>query len=228
MTADGRAADVFERYALDYCCHGDRTLEEACDAVGVDPALVLGELEVVGVAPAATSASAWASLGIVELVDHIVDVHHAYLRAELPALDALARRVRDVHGARHPELDEVVGLVASLRAELEPHLLKEERVLFPALRAMVLDGRDDFPFGTVDRPIRVMLGEHDRAGELLASLRAASAGFVPPSDGCASYRSLYERLAALELDTHLHVLKENHRLFPLALALLAADRRHAC
>lgn len=200
--------------------------------MGVDPALVLGELEVVGAAGAATSSSwspsDWVSLGIVELVDHIVDVHHTYLHAELPALDALARRVRNVHGANHSELDEVVGLVAALRAELEPHLLKEERVLFPALRAMALEGQDDFAFGTVDRPIRVMLGEHDQAGELLASLRTASAGFVAPSDGCASYRSLYERLAALELDTHLHVLKENHRLFPLALALLAADRRHAC
>jgi regulator of cell morphogenesis and NO signaling len=73
----------------------------------------------------------------------------------------------------------------------------------------------------VQQPIRVMLAEHDRAGELLERLRAATSSFAVPDDACASYRSLYERLEALELDTHLHVHKENHALFPAALALVS-------
>jgi regulator of cell morphogenesis and NO signaling len=97
-------------------------------------------------------------------------------------------------------------------------LLKEERVLFPAIAALAA-GQTEFPFGPVERPIHMMVIEHDRAGELLAHLRAASNGYQVPEDCCASYRSLYERLAALEVDTHVHIHKENHVLFPAALHL---------
>jgi regulator of cell morphogenesis and NO signaling len=109
-------------------------------------------------------------------------------------------------------------LVADVRADLEPHLHKEERVLFPAIAALA-EGLTDFPFGSVAQPIHMMVIEHDRAGELLALLRGATDDYRVPADGCASYRSLYERLAALEFDTHVHIHKENHVLFPAALRL---------
>jgi regulator of cell morphogenesis and NO signaling len=64
-----------------------------------------------------------------------------------------------------------------------------------------------------------MSTEHDRDGELLAELRRLTGGYVPPSDGCASYRALYDGLAELEADTHLHIHKENNVLFPMATAL---------
>jgi regulator of cell morphogenesis and NO signaling len=96
--------------------------------------------------------------------------------------------------------------------------MKEERVLFPAIHALAA-GRTQFPFGPVANPIRMMIAEHDRAGELLAELRSATGAYAVPADGCTSFRSLYDRLAALEEDTHLHVHKENHVLFPDALRL---------
>jgi regulator of cell morphogenesis and NO signaling len=115
-------------------------------------------------------------------------------------------------------LETVAALIKALRADLEPHLLKEERVLFPAIEA-VAGGQREFPFGSIANPIRMMTLEHDRAGELLAVLRAVTHHYAAPADGCTSYRSLYERLAALEQDTHVHVHKENHVLFPAALRL---------
>lgn len=136
----------------------------------------------------------------------------------MPLLDALADKVLSVHGERHPELAEVRSLVRELRADLEPHLAKEERVLFPAIHELA-GGRHNFPVARISEPIRMMLREHDRAGELLASLRATTTGYAVPDDACASYRSLYERLEALETDTHLHVHKENHTLFPAVLRL---------
>ena len=66
-----------------------------------------------------------------------------------------------------------------------------------------------------------MLAEHDRAGELLATLRRITDGYQPPADGCASYRALYAGLAELEADLHLHVHKENNILFPRAARLVA-------
>ena len=214
VAARPETARTLDRHGLDYCCHGQRTLAEACRAAGLDPAAVAAELEA---EPAGGDAS-WAALPAPELADHIVATHHRYLREELPALEALAGKVATVHGERHAELAEVERLVVMLRADLEPHLDKEERVLFPAIHALAA-GRRAFPFGTVGNPIRVMASEHDAAGDLLARLRAVTGGYAVPADGCASYQALYGRLAELELDTHRHIHKENHSLFPAALAL---------
>jgi regulator of cell morphogenesis and NO signaling len=123
-----------------------------------------------------------------------------------------------VHGGRHPELSSVRALVREIRADLEPHLQKEERILLPAIHDLARGPRA-FPFGSVANPVQMMLLEHDRAGELLAALRAATGGYAVPADACASYRSLYERLEVLETDTHLHIHKENHTLFPAALRM---------
>jgi regulator of cell morphogenesis and NO signaling len=212
------AARVFEQHGLDYCCHGQRTLAESCRDAGLEPETVGAELaraHVNGTDPSPDITDP------VTLAGDIVDTHHRYLHEELPPLDALADKVLAVHGERHPELAEVRRLVAELRTELEPHLLKEECILFPAIEA-VSRGRREFPFGSVANPIRMMTVEHDRAGEMLHALRQTTGGYASPADACASYRSLYERLAALELDTHLHIHKENNVLFPAVLALTAA------
>lgn len=213
VTARPAAARVLDRHGLDYCCHGDRTLAEACASAGVDAATVEEELDRLRDGEDRD----WTGLELVELLDRIEETHHAYLHTELPELEVLAAKVRDVHGERHPELERVAALVTAVRADLEPHLEKEERILFPAIRALAAGMSDRR--GRISDPIRVMRAEHDRAGELLAELRSATGGYTVPADGCASYRSLYERLEVLELDTHLHVLRENHRVFPEAIAL---------
>jgi regulator of cell morphogenesis and NO signaling len=202
-------ARVLERLGIDYCCHGHRSLGEAAVEAGLDPAAVVTELdEVVDASGADVD-----RLEPVALVAHILDTHHRYLHEELPLLVALAEKVRDVHGSRHPELARVAELVTEIRDDLEPHLAKEEQVLFPAIQEWA-DGQRSFPFGTLSNPVRMLMLEHDRAGELLEALRAETGGYQAPADGCASYVSLYERLAHLELDTHRHVHLENNVLFP--------------
>jgi regulator of cell morphogenesis and NO signaling len=62
----------------------------------------------------------------------------------------------------------------------------------------------------------MMVFEHDRADELLAAPRSATDGYQVPHDACVSHHLVYERLAALEYDTHVHIHKENYRLFPAA------------
>ena len=214
VAANPAAVRVLDGLGLDYCCHGNRSLAEACAAAGVDAALVaerLADLDVDG-------DTTWTSLDAPALAAHIIDTHHRYLHEELPLVDALAAKVLSVHGDRHPELAEVRRFVAAIRADMEPHLMTEERVLFPAIAALT-NGAREFAFGSVVNPIRMMGMDHDRAGELLAKLRSAACGYVVPDDACPSFRSLYERLEALELDTHLHIHKENHVLFPAALRM---------
>jgi regulator of cell morphogenesis and NO signaling len=215
VTRHPGSARVLERHRLDYCCGGRRSLADACAEAGIDPTSVLAELEQTPPSPTPD----WAAMGPAELVDHLEATHHRYLWEELPRLDTLAAKVRAAHGTRHPELASVATTLATLRADLEPHLTKEERILFPMIRELgQADAPPSFQCGTLANPIRVMLAEHDRAGELLAELRALTDDHRPPADGCASYRALYEGLAELEADTHLHVHKENNLLFPAVLA----------
>lgn len=211
VTTNPAAARVLERHGLDYCCGGRRSLGDACESGGVEVDGLLGEIAALG----AGSEPDWASMGPADLVDHLEAVHHAYLHDELGLLDALAAKVAEVHGSRHPELAEVHRTYAELHAELVPHLMKEEQILFPMIRELAAsDSAPSFHCGSLANPISTMMFEHDRAGELLERLRELSGGYALPEDACASYTSLYQRLEALEADTHLHVHKENNILFP--------------
>lgn len=206
----------FDELGLDYCCGGATTLADAVVAAGLDQDTVVADLE--SVPPTDEPTPAWSDLG--ELVDWIEATHHAYLHAELPRLVALADKVAGVHGLNHTELTDVRVVVHEIRADLEPHLAKEEQVLFPMVRELAAATRvPSFHCGALVNPIRVMLSEHDAVGELLTRLRDLTGGFAVPADGCGSYHALYTGLAELEADTHRHVHLENNVLFPAVLAV---------
>jgi regulator of cell morphogenesis and NO signaling len=214
VNTSAACARVLESFGLDYCCGGQRSLAEATAGTDVDPGEVVAALADVDVA--AEPAPEWVHFRPRDLVDHLEATHHAYLHRELPRLQALADKVAAVHGARHPELSWVRERFEALRVDLEPHLQKEERVLFPLIRDLSSGRPAPMP---VSAPISVMMHEHDTAGDLLAELRRLTGGYEAPADGCASYRALYEGLAELEADTHTHVHKENNVLFPAVLDL---------
>jgi regulator of cell morphogenesis and NO signaling len=212
-------ARLLEQLGLDYCCGGQRTLEEACHARGLDPCAVRRRLdEEDRASPAPLPDGSQRSVG--ELIDDILQRHHTFLRRDLPRLQGLMAKVRAAHVPRHPELAEMECVLAGLVQELAAHMLKEEHVLFPWIRA--LQARSSVhagPCGTVRNPIRVMEHEHQDAGAALQRLRTLSRGYTPPADACASYRALLAGLAELEADLHLHIHKENNLLFPAAAAL---------
>lgn len=215
---------VFHQLGLDYCCHGERTFTQAAALAGVDLADATEAVEAV-LASAEDQAGVgerelWLRLGPGALADHIEAVHHTRLRAELPVLEGLAAEVESIHGHNHPELREVRHLVEELREDLLPHLAKEERVLFPAIRALC-GGASDVVAGTLSAPIAVMTAEHERTGEIFAQLRVATDSYRPPSDACAKVTAFYQSLEHLEADTHLHVFKENSVLFPAATEMAA-------
>jgi len=214
-------ARVLERWRIDYCCGGKQSLQEACRALGVDMEAVVNDL-LASDAQSPAEEISWADLSLTELAEHIVETHHAYLRAELPRLTELAETVVQAHGSRHPELRQVQGLYEGLRQELEAHMYKEEMVLFPLCKeletARTLPG---FHCGSVNNPIRVMEMEHDRAGSALARIQELTGNYTTPEDGCNTYRVFMVSLAGLEADLHLHIHKENNILFPKALKIEA-------
>ncbi|HUS43578.1 MAG TPA: iron-sulfur cluster repair di-iron protein [Ilumatobacteraceae bacterium] len=215
-------ARELEHRKLDYCCGGAVTLGQACRDTGLDAAVVATELRS---SISDDGPASWSHLEVADLVEHLVDTHHRYLWSELPRLQALLDKVVGVHGDRHPELNEVACCFGAIRADIEPHLMKEERVLFPAIAQLASSPTaPTFGFGSLGNPISTLLREHDELGALLGDLRSVTGDFTVPDDGCASYQALFEGLEQLEADTHLHVHKENNVLFP-RVVLLEEHRR---
>ena len=206
-------ARVFQSLAIDFCCQGGRTLREACERKGIAVDSVVEQLE--AAAGPGEAAENPARLAPVALMEHIVDKHHAFLRAELPRIHAMAERVAKVHGGHTPSLVEVYQVFCVMAEELTSHMMKEEQILFPAIQSLVA-GNSVMP---LDGPVACMLQEHDDAGNALARMRELTNGFTPPLEACNTYRALFAGLAELEEDLHRHIHLENAVLFPQALAM---------
>jgi regulator of cell morphogenesis and NO signaling len=187
----------------------------------VDQEVVANALR--ALAPDAAAGAEAISWPVDRLIDHIVDVHHAYVRDALPRIaDHLAKLV-SVHGERHPELSRVVTTYATVSDELMQHMMKEEQILFPYISDLA--ARESgacgivSPFGTVENPIRMMEREHRDAADGLGDIRDLTRDYTTPEDGCQTYRVTMQELAAFERDLHRHVHLENNVLFPRAIAM---------
>ncbi len=218
------ATREFEKLGIDYCCGGNRTLGEACAEanISVDEALARLEKSLASASPG--TSMDWQTQLLADLIAHITGTHHAVVREESPRIEALAAKVVGVHGKNHPELLQVQQVFSALAEELSVHLMKEEQILFPYVVRMeesVLAKEPAPPamFGTVLNPVRMMMQEHDGAGDALRTLRSITHDYALPEDACISYRTLYQALQGFESDLHQHIHLENNILFPRAVAM---------
>ncbi|MDZ4805317.1 MAG: iron-sulfur cluster repair di-iron protein [Candidatus Eisenbacteria bacterium] len=223
VTQDFRTAAVFEKYGLDFCCGGGLPLEEACRKKGLHAAAIREDLASVMTSPTdgVDNPAAW-DTG--RLVDHIVQIHHGYVRSILPVIQQHARKVAGVHGALHPETLAIADQMDRVAVEMTSHMDREEGVLFPHVKQLAEAAATGTtppraPFGTIASPIALMEAEHLAVGNEMADVRRLSNQYTPPVDACTTYRVLYEELAQFEADLHRHVHLENNILFPRATAL---------
>ena len=221
---------LFEQLKIDYCCGGNQPLGEACSSAGVDVGTVMTMLGEVAQSSSFGKASDHQNASLPELIEHILNTHHVFTKSEIDRLDALTAKVIGVHGQNHPELVQVGDLFKQLSADLKPHMLKEEQVLFPYILTMSEAAAENQPcppafFGTVNNPVRMMMKEHDTAGQILRELRSVTSDYAVPTDACISYQTLYRALENLETDLHQHIHLENNLLFPKAVDLENAMNR---
>ena len=218
VTADPATTRILSRFGIDFCCHGQRRLSEACAADGVDADALL---EALNSSAEPAQRADWAELDDPSLIAHIVSTHHRFLWDEFPRLAELVDKVARVHGPNHGELTRVREVFHTLRGGMEPHLRIEETRLFPEISLSA--GRPD---RALSPELRSELAEnqqeHDNAGHLLAELRELTDGYTVPADACASYTAMLAGLEDLESNIHLHVHKENNVLFPRVLATASA------
>lgn len=218
---------LFEELKIDYCCGGNRPLAEACTSAGIDIDNVMERLAEVTHSPNAID---FQNVRLTELIVHILDTHHVFTKSEMARLQLLADKVLAAHGGNHPELIHLDELLTRLCDDLKLHMFKEEHVLFPYIVRLVeaADHNRTVPFaafGTVNNPVRMMMREHDTAGEILRELRALTSDYKVPADACISYQTLYQALADFEKDLHQHIHLENNILFPKALDLESTLKR---
>jgi regulator of cell morphogenesis and NO signaling len=219
VSRDFRAGAILDRYGLDYCCGGTRTLAEGCQTRGISVERVVSELEALDPASRETPEQ-----DPTALIKHIISRHHSYVRESMPIIQQHLAKVSAAHGARHPELPFVEARFSNLAAEMSLHMVKEEQVLFPYILALVDASSHGAPpppdmFGTVQNPIRMMEMEHQEAGEGLDAIREMTHGYRAPDDACGTYRLVLQELEAFEKDLHVHVHLENNVLFPRAVEL---------
>lgn len=218
VTENIKAAHIFKKYGIDFCCGGGISVERACAKKGVDYQTLADELMQVGSTDRAYNYKSWSPDF---LIDHIINVHHVYVEENLPLLLQYSDKVMKVHGHHDSELVEINNLVQTVAGELSSHMKKEELILFPFIKKMVLAQKEGLTlprpaFETVDNPIAMMEEEHDAAGEILREIAALSNNYTPPSHACNTYKAFYAKLEEFENDLHLHVHLENNILFPKA------------
>ena len=223
------ATRVFEKLGIDYCCGGNKPFEKACGEANLEIQQVLGSLESAAVEHRQRDVEGqqiedWQNAALEDLIAHIQDTHHKYVKAEIVRLRPLLDKVCNVHGLAHPELLPLRSDFHTLAQELSMHMMKEEMVLFPFIQRMeesVFSGEPILPapFGRVENPVAKMVHEHEAAGKLLRHMRELSNGYTFPEGACASYKALYWALAEFERDLHRHVHLENNILFPRAIEM---------
>lgn len=165
-----------------------------------------------------------------ELVEHIVGTHHAYLKRELPELEAVISEIlRSDHAQQHQSLAAFHAAFRQFRREIENHLRKEEEVLFPILTGMETAVQAGLApprqaFGSVSNPIAFMEQEHKLAEQQLDKMRELTGNYACPSEASEPFRVLCSRMKVLEEDLAVHSGLEDRILFPKAIELEAAGK----
>ena len=223
VAEDYRTAAVFGKYGIDFCCGGQVPLETACREKELDPSALTREIEAARNQPLQHSED-YAAWDLASLADHIVTTHHGWLAENTGPIAAYARKIAEVHGARHPEVIEIAALFAQIAADLKDHLAEEEEVLFPAVKRLETARQAGAEPAEEDRAaIRKALEnlhrDHEAIGDAVHQIRHLAGDYAIPADACNTFAVTYRKLKEFEDDLHKHVHLENNLLFPQAAQL---------
>lgn len=226
VAKDFRKAQVFKNFGIDFCCGGKKTVAEVCEKKGINVDEVEQQLAITreDQPDSEHDFQKW-DLGF--LADYIINTHHQYVKDNTVFITEIAQKVARVHGGRHPELLKVAELFTGIGHDLSLHLVKEEKILFPFIKALADAKKSggplpEIPFGSISNPIRMMEAEHEQAGGDFEEIRGLTSNYQLPADACTSYTILFKKLEEYENDLHRHVHLENNILFPKAIQLEAA------
>lgn len=212
-----QAISVLNKYDLDFCCNGKVPFKEACKKSNLNSEKVWQEiLEMPKNKPGnALNFETWNSS---VLADFIVQHHHQYVREAIPKIRELLDKVCSVHTDTNPELLAMRTDFEALAEELLGHLPKEEQILFPAIKRIegqpIASVEGEISPDALEMPINVMEAEHERAGDLIKSIRSRTNHYTAPSYACPTFQLTYVMLQEFDNDLLQHIHLENNILFP--------------
>ncbi len=223
VAEDYRTAKIFESYKIDFCCNGNKNFKEIVDKKNIDSEKLVSELNSVK-SQSSNGSMDFNSLPLDLLADYVEKKHHRYVEERTPELKQYLEKLCSVHGKNHPELFKITEQFNQSAGELAMHMKKEELILFPFIRKMVVSKQKKEKvispqFGTVENPIKAMMAEHDTEGERFKKIAELTDNYTTPADGCNTYRLTYSLLKEFQDDLHLHIHLENNILFPKSLEL---------
>lgn len=222
VTENIKTAHIFRKYNIDFCCGGGISIQKAAEKAKINFNELQKELsEVNNPISLIKNYNQWE---LNELADHIVNVHHKYIRENIPVIIGYASRVVQVYAKDHPELIQIQRLFSELSIDLTGHLKKEEKIVFPFIKSMTEALKKDEQlvkpaFDTLNNPIRIMEEDHEEAGVMFKKIKILSNYFTPPAGACNTFNAFYSKLEEFEKDLHHHVHLENNILFPKALEM---------
>lgn len=228
LVADNyKTASIFKSHGIDFCCRGNRSLEEVCEANKLSLETVVSELQSTAETSNSTDTD-YKSWPLDLLADYIEKKHHAYVEKQITEIKPYLAKVAKVHGDQHPELLEINELFIASAGELTAHMKKEELILFPFIRKLFNAHKSGVKlerphFGSVNSPIEMMKEDHDAEGVRFRKIAELSNNYTIPADGCNTYRVTFALLKEYEDDLHLHIHLENNILFPEAIRLEALE-----
>lgn len=223
VAEDFRTAAVFSEYGIDFCCRGNRSLDEVCNKKDIALDEILNKLTIFS-SESVNNSDAYNTWTLDVLASYIEKTHHKYVESKTPVLLQFLNKLQQVHADRHPELIEINTLFKNVAGELTQHMKKEELILFPHIKKMAkcIENNTTLQaasFGTVQNPISMMEHEHDSAGNTFRKIAELTDNYTPPNDACNTYKVAFAMLDEYEKDLHVHIHLENNILFPKALQL---------
>lgn len=157
-----------------------------------------------------------------DLVDHIMNTHHAYLKANYPLILKLMDKLEGT--TQDDVIKKIKTLFTEFTDDLAIHLVKEEEVLFPYFIKLAESKSagskvEAATFGTLSRPIEMMEEEHDDSHDIMDKIKELTNDFTAPKDAEPSIHFLYFKLKEFDADLETHHELENNLLFTKASVL---------
>ncbi len=220
VSGNHQVVPVLEKYNLDFCCKGKRTLAEACAEKGIKIESITEELKSLSKTEAIQQMP-FTEMNAEQLIGYILIHHHFYVKQSMPTIFSHLHKVATKHGDNFPYMRKVYDLFVIIMREMSLHMEKEEAALFPRIKEaenLFRAGRSsEISEGYIQLPINAMEADHEEAGDILYQIRMLTNNYTPPPDACTTFKVTLAELKEFEEDLHKHVHLENNILFPKAI-----------
>src|SRR5664279_2332050 len=133
---DYRAAEVFKKFSLSFCCSGNMSLKSACESKHLSYEVMLNELSDATRNIQVSNQLPFLSWKINFLIDFISHIHHEYIYQLMPPLNLSLQSFTLGHSTKYPEFIRIAELFDRLSVVLMAHNRHEDEIIFPYIKQM--------------------------------------------------------------------------------------------